>query len=133
MWYRRDLKQDSRIHVFLVDDNLTFLRNAKQFLKQQPELVVIGSARGGANALVKAKELRPEVIVIDLFMPGLSGLETISHLRNMLPEVGMFALNVQDSAAIRQSALAAGADDVIAKANMRTNLLPVIRWIARRR
>ncbi len=133
MWNRRDLQQDSRVHVFLVDDNVTFLRNATQFLKQQSELVVIGSARGGANALSRAKKLQPEVIVIDLLMPGLSGLETISHLRNMLPKAGIIALDVQDSTAMRQSALAAGADDLVAKANMYTNLLPVIRWIARRR
>jgi DNA-binding NarL/FixJ family response regulator len=125
-----DQEQNARIRILLVDDNLTFRRNAMALLQPQHELDSVGWAHRGANALVKAQELCPEVIVIDLWMPGLSGRETIPRLKNMLPAAGIIALNVLDSGVMRQAALAAGAHDLVAKANLHTELLPAIRQVA---
>lgn len=52
-------------------------------------MAVVGVAHGGEEALAQAQDLRPDVILIDLNMPGLSGLETIRRLRAMLPQVGI--------------------------------------------
>ena len=69
------------------------------------------------------------MVLIDLAMPGMPGLEAIPHLRRMLPELGIVALTVMNTKSFRQAALSAGADVFVPKASMRTDLLPAIRQI----
>jgi DNA-binding NarL/FixJ family response regulator len=118
------------ISVLLVDDNPVFLRIAARFLQQHDDVVVVGVAGGGEEALALAQDLQPELVVIDLAMPGLSGLATIPLLQVVLPEVGIIALTVLDTNSYRQAALAAGANDFVAKASLDTDLLPAIRRMA---
>lgn len=118
------------ISVLLVDDNPVFLRIAARFLQQHDDIVVVGAAGGGQEALALAQDLQPELVVIDLAMPGLSGLATIPLLQVVLPKVGIIALTVLDTNGYRQAALAAGANDFVAKASLDTDLLPAIRRVA---
>jgi DNA-binding NarL/FixJ family response regulator len=124
-----DVEETIKIRVLLVDDHEPFLRVATEFLQRHHELVVVGAARGGEEALAQAQALHPQIILLDLNMPGLSGLETIPHLRDMLPEVGIIALTLLDPRTYRQAALAAGAEDFVSKANLTTDLLPAIRRV----
>ena len=124
-----DLEEASKIRVLLVDDHEAFLRVATEFLQRHDELTVIGVARGGEEALAQAQDLRPEVVLIDLNMPGLGGLETIPLLRAMPPEAGIIALTLLDPKVYRQAALAAGADDFVRKADLSADLLPAIRRV----
>ena len=126
---RADLKDSSKIRVLVVDDNEAFLRVATDFLQRQHELTVVGAICGSEEALAQAQDLQPQVILIGLDMPGLTGLETISRLRNVLPGVGIIALTLLEGNAYRQAALAAGADDLVPKAELTTELLPAIRRV----
>jgi len=117
------------ISVLLVDDNPTFLRILGDFLGEEEDILVVGMARSGEEALVKAKELRPQVILLDLAMPGLNGFNTIPRLRSMMPDVRIIALTVLDANGYREAALTAGADDFVAKANLNTHLVPAIRRV----
>ena len=116
-----------QITVLLVDDNPTFLRIASRFLERQNEVVVAGTAGGGEEALLQARALRPQVILLDLAMPDLPGLDAIPRLRVILPEAHIIALTLLDSEGYRQAALAAGAEDFVSKTVMNTDLLPAIR------
>lgn len=118
------------ISIMLIDDNPGFLRATTQFLEAQKDMTVIGAVEGGAEALEKVQQLQPQVILVDLAMPGMPGLETIPHLRQMLPNVGIIALTVMNTSSFRKAALDAGADHFIPKPAMRTSLLPTIRKIA---
>ena len=118
------------ISVLLVDDNPGFLRIATRFLQEHDDVVVVGAAGGGEEALALVQDLQPDIVVIDLAMPGLSGLATIPLLQIVLPEVGIIALTVLDTNGYRQAALAAGANDFVAKASLDTDLLPAIRRVA---
>ena len=118
------------ISVLLVDDNPAFLRIATRFLQEHDDIVIVGAAGGGEEALALAQDLQPDIVVIDLAMPGLSGLETIPLLRAMLPEVGIIALTVLDINSYWQAALAAGANEFVPKASLSTDLLPAIRRVA---
>ena len=129
MFNPADLKEAIKIRVLLVDDHEAFLRVATEFLQRHEDLVVVGTARGGKEALAQAQELRPEVILVDLNMPGMNGMETIPRLRVMLPQAGIIALTLLDVNTYRRPALAAGADDFVAKANLTTDLLPAIRRV----
>ncbi len=118
------------ISILLVDDNPSFLRIATRFLQEHDDVVVVGTAGGGEEALTLVQDQQPDIVLIDLAMPGLSGLATIPLLRIVLPEVGIIALTVLDTNGYRQAALAAGANDFVPKANLDTDLLPAIRRVA---
>lgn len=119
------------IPVMLIDDNPVFLRATAQFLEAHDDIVVVGTASRGDEALEKIETLNPQAVLIDLAMPGLSGLATIPRLRHLMPDLGIIALTVMHSEGFRQAALTAGADVFIPKATMRIHLLPAIRELAR--
>jgi two-component system NarL family response regulator len=126
---RADLEDSFKIRVLLVDDNEPFRRAATDFLQRQHELIVVGVTCGGEEALTQAQDLGPQVILIGLDMPGMTGLEMITRLRNVLPGAGIIALSLLEGNAYRQAALAAGADDLVRKAELITKLLPAIRRV----
>lgn len=94
------------------------------------DVIVVGAAGGGEKGLIQAQEQRPDIVLLDLRMPGLSGLETIPLLRSMLPDVGIIALTLWRANGYREAALAAGADDFLSKFVLNTDLLPAIRPVA---
>ena len=120
------------ISVLIADDNPTFLRIVTRFLEEQSRktVSVVATAHGGEEALIQAEALRPQVVLIDLNMPGLSGLEAIPRLRRALPDAGIIAVTLLDTDGYRQAALAAGADDFVSKMTLNTELLPAIRRVA---
>lgn len=120
-----------KVSVMLVDDETTFLRIETLFLEThyKNEIHVVGTATGGEECLAKAQLLAPDVILIDLNMPGLSGLQTIPLLRIMFPEVRIIALTLNDSHHSRRAVLAAGGNELISKATMSTDLVPTIRRV----
>ena len=125
MLNQTDQRDSPKIRVLLVDDNEDFRRAATDFLQRQCELTVIGAIRG-KKALAQAQYLQPQVVLIGLDRPG---LETISRLRKVLPGAGIIALTLLNDNAYRQAALAAGADDLVRKAELPIDLLPAIRRV----
>lgn len=121
---------DNPTRILVVDDNSAFLRSASDFLSISEDMLVVGSAAGGQEALTRAPELRPHVILIDLNMRDLPGLQAIPRLRAAVPDAAVIAMTLWGSALHRQAALAAGADDFIDKASLVTDLLPAIGRVA---
>ena len=113
--------------VLLVDDDPRFLRILSDFLKSHAEIGSMSTAVGGEAAIAAARDLRPDVIVIDLIMPGMSGLEAIPRLRELLPEVYIIAISVATTNGYVTAALAAGADHFIPKRRLDRDLLPTLR------
>lgn len=126
-------KRMAPVSVLLVDDNPTFLHILSEFLDEEENILVVGQARSGEDALVKAKETQPQVILLDLAMPGLSGLDTIPRLRHMMPDTRIIALTVLDTNGYREAARAAGADEFIAKSDLNIELFPAIYRVMRSR
>lgn len=114
------------ISVLIIDDNPTFLRLASAILNRHPQIKTVGTILGGKDGLEIAARLKPDVALIDLVMPDLPGLEVISRLRETAPETGVVALTMFDEEAYRQAALEAGADELVRKDNIGTDLLPAI-------
>jgi len=119
------------ISLLLVDDSPIFLRLVSRFLSEQypDEVVIAGLAEGGEAGLAQAHALRPDIVLIDLAMPGLPGLKAIPRLRAALPKVGIIALTLMEPNGYRQAALAGGADEFVSKATLATDLLPAIRRV----
>jgi DNA-binding NarL/FixJ family response regulator len=118
------------IRVLLADDNPTFLHIAADVFRLYPELVLVGAASTPGQTLALAQELRPQVILVDLNLPGLLNFELIARLRQLLPQAGIIALNLLDAKGIyHQMALDIGADDLVDKGALVTNLLPVVQRV----
>lgn len=123
----------SHTSVMLIDDNPKFLRIASLFLEGNDEVTVVSSLNGGTDALAKANELRPDIVIVDLAMPDVPGLEVIPSIRKELPDTGIIALTLYDTDTYRQAALAAGADSFIAKSSMHVDLFPAIDELMEKR
>lgn len=121
------------VSVLLVDDSSSFLCFLTSFLEKccYDEVVVVGIARSGEEALAQAPDLQPQVILVDLHMPGLSGLEVIPRLREMLPEAGIIALTLLDLDPYRHAALEVGADCFVSKSTLSIHLLPAIQQVVK--
>lgn len=117
------------ISVLLVDDNPVFLGIVTRFLQQHEEIVVSGGVNSGEEALLQAHRLKPDVVLIDLAMPKVSGMEAILRLRAAWPRLGIIALTLLDTNGYRQAALTAGADEFVAKDNLNAELLPAIQRV----
>ena len=113
--------------LFLVDDSDIFLKALSRFLQRQPELTIVGTARSGIEAVASAAVTRPDVIVLDLAMPGMSGLEAIPLLREQLPVVQIIVLTLLETESYLSLVLSAGADAFISKDNLNETLIPAIR------
>jgi DNA-binding NarL/FixJ family response regulator len=117
--------------LLLVAAHSAFRDVTVRLLERYDELLILDKVWGNEQCLARAEKLRPQVILFDMDISGRSGLETISNLRAMLPEVGIIALSMLDVEEYRRAVLAAGADDMILKANLSTELVPTIRRVAR--
>jgi DNA-binding NarL/FixJ family response regulator len=119
------------VSVMLVDDNAMFAHLAARYLAEcsQGEVVVTGVAYSAEEALDLAPGLEPQVILLDLVMPGMTGLEAIPYLRVLLPKAAVIVLTSYHDRAYKEAALAAGAHDFVSKRSMDTDLLPAIRRV----
>jgi DNA-binding NarL/FixJ family response regulator len=105
--------------ILLVDDNERFLDLSRDFLESECKGVeVIGMAGSGREALGLLAETQPDLLIIDLAMPDMSGLELTEEVRSMLPGVPIIILTLFDSPRHRQAAIDAGADAFVPKTEM---------------
>jgi DNA-binding NarL/FixJ family response regulator len=118
------------IPVLIVDRNHTLLQAVTSILRRQPDLDVVGAVDEGDEALIQVQSLQPQVVLVSLDAPLLAGVDTISRLRMRTPEVAIIALTMLSGDAYRRAALFAGADAVVAKANLSADLLPTVRRLA---
>jgi len=126
-----DPKQQSKMHILFIAGNPTFRPVVTRFLGECDELNVVDILPASEKVLEQAQNLQPQVILLDLDTSDPSGLETLINLRTLLPEVGLIALSLLDADGYRQAVLAAGANDLVLKSNLSTDLFPAIRRAAR--
>ena len=118
------------IRIMLVDDHGVVRQGLRLFLKYDPELEVVGEASDGAEALRLARELRPDVVLMDLLMPVMDGIAATSAIRNELPETEVIALtSVLESAAVI-GAVKAGAIGYLLKDTQAPELCKAIKAAA---
>ena len=121
-----------KIRILLVDDSIAFLDIAAGFLSDHKNLIVVGTALNGDEALSLAADLHPDIVLLDVNMPGLSGIETTPHLRQILPRAGIIVLSFQNSETYKEAALVVGADDFVPKDTLAYALIPAILRVSQR-
>lgn len=97
------------IKILLVDDHTLFRSGVKLLLQRNPEFEVVGEASDGLEGVKRAKQLAPDVVLMDLNMPGLSGLEAMQLIIEDLPRTAVLMLTVSEAAEDLGAALKSGA------------------------
>jgi len=116
-----------QIRVLLADDHALFREGLASILDAQPDFRVVGEASDGLEAVVKAQELAPDLILMDVGMPGCDGLEATKHIKRELPHVTIVMLTVQDNEEKLFEAIKHGAQGYLLK-NMRSReMLKLLR------
>lgn len=118
------------IRVLLIDDHTLLRSGIKALLARQPGFEVVGEAADGLDGIKRAKELKPDVILLDLHMPGLSGREAVKILSRELPESHVVMLTVSEDAEDLLETLRTGASGYLLKNIDTQTLLDSIRRAA---
>ena len=115
------------IRIMLVDDHRMIREGLRMVLEDEDGLEVVAEAENGRQAVLVAKELGPDVIVMDVNMPALNGIEATRQIRELLPDVCVIGLSVEGDAGLVRSMLEAGACAYLQKDGPAEELLRTVR------
>jgi DNA-binding NarL/FixJ family response regulator len=122
-------RSGSLIRVLVVDDNEPFRRFVRATLSTKPELEITSEVSNGLEAVQKALELQPGLIVLDIGLPGLNGLEAARRIRKLSPKSTILFLSQEFSPEIIQEALCLGAVGYVIKAHAARDLLIAVESV----
>jgi DNA-binding NarL/FixJ family response regulator len=125
-------EQGMAIRLLLVDDDAGFRSTLRQLLEQRVEAQVLGEAGSGEDAIRLTNDLRPDVVLMDLAMPRMNGLEATRRLKTRWPDLAVVILTVHDEDVYRRTALAAGATAFLQKKMLGVDLWPTLVRIVNR-
>lgn len=119
----------SSVSILIVDDNQTIRRGIRSLLSSQPGWVVCGEAADGLEAVEKTKQFRPDVVLMDISMPRLNGIEATLIIRREVPESHVIIVSQNDPAIGARQASEIGARGYVAKSELGRTLLPSINRV----
>lgn len=111
----QDVAQMADVRVLIVDDQLPFREASRMVVEMTDGFVVAGEAENGEEAVEMARELKPDLILMDVQMPGIDGLEATRRIRGLVDPPPVAVMSTHESGDYRQTALAAGAYAFIPK------------------
>ena len=120
----------SNIRVILVDDHPIVLAGIKALLQSAPEVVLVGEATNGIEAIAAIRETKPDIAVVDISIPKMTGLAVLQRILQEQPELKVLILTLHDDRANVQQALAIGAQGYLTKRSAADELIRAIRAIA---
>jgi DNA-binding NarL/FixJ family response regulator len=115
--------------ILVVDDFAAWRLFLKTLLIVTPEWQVIGEAISGADALTKAKELKPDLVLLDIDLPDASGIDIARQLQTLAPNAKIVFLTTESSSAIVNAALGTGALGYLLKSQVVVELLPALKSV----
>ena len=117
--------------ILIVDDSATVRDVIRFFLESQQDLCVCGEAVDGVDAIEKAKALKPDLILLDLAMPRMNGVEAASVLKGLMPQVPIILFTMYNEALGRSLASAAGVSMVVSKPDGMSKLVECVQSVLR--
>lgn len=117
----------AKIRVLIADDHAVLRTGLKLLLSAQPDMEVVGEAADGGEAMAKARALRPDVILMDLTMPGIGGSEATRRIKDESPGIKVLVLTMHDDPSYLRHLLEAGASGYVVKKSADADLLLAIR------
>lgn len=117
--------------ILVADDHAILRSGLRLLIENEPQLKVVGEAADGEEALSKAVDLQPDLILLDINMPGLDGLSALPHLKQLVPDTRILILTMHDDVRYLQQALEHGASGYVLKKVVDNELLMAIQAVVR--
>jgi PAS domain S-box-containing protein len=115
------------VRVLIVDDYEFVRRGVRALLITDPEIEVVGEAADGEEAVSKVQQLKPDVVILDLSMPRMNGLQATREIKRLSSNIAVLMLSQHDSPQVAREALQAGAAEYITKSSLWSKLLPALQ------
>ena len=125
------MERNGHIRILLVEDHEAFRRHVSSMLREQANLQVIGEVGDGPQAVRQAEALQPDVILLDVGLPGINGLEAARHIRDVARKARIIFLTQESSPEVVQEAFDLGAWAYITKSQAGAELLPAVSAVSR--
>ena len=106
---------EMNIRILIVDDHQIFREGLRSMIEKKPGITVVGEAESGKTAIELARELLPDIVIMDIVMPDMNGIETTRHLAESLPQVKIIGLSMHDDVRFATEMLKAGASGFLLK------------------
>jgi two-component system response regulator NreC len=119
------------IRILIADDHGVLRAGLRALLNAEPDLEVAGEAADGYEALRMAAQTHPDVVLLDISMPGLGGIEVTRELKHALPEIHVLILTVHEDEGLLQEGIRVGASGYIIKRAVESELINAIRAVSR--
>lgn len=114
------------IRTLLVDDSIAILDSVERYVTSLPGVEVVGRACSGQQAIQLVAQLRPDLVLIDVTMPGMNGLEATQQIKKFPDAPRVIVLSIHEQAEYRDAALSAQADAYIAKSDLKSGLVATL-------
>ena len=115
------------MNLLIVDDNPVVRELVKRLVQTDPEMKVVAEAGDGEEAVRLARELNPDVVLMDLSMPRLDGIQATQRIKADRPEAKVVILTVHADEAYRKAAVESGADGFLSKKTLAAGLVPTLK------
>lgn len=119
----------NKIRVFLADDHLILREGIRSLLGKVPDIEIVGEAGEGGEAVDKVEQLLPDVVLMDITMPGMSGLEATRQIKQKYPQVKVLILTIHETNQYLSQMLQAGASGYVVKTTAASELISAIRAV----
>src|ERR1700681_933647 len=121
------------VRILVVDDHPIVRHGLRTLLGGRPEWEIIDEAEDGIEAVEKADRLKPDVVILDVSMPRMDGLEACRRIRKSVPRSEVLIVTQHDSPQMMREALAAGARGYVVKSNLARDLLEAVEEVSQHR
>jgi len=126
----RKFVEKKTIRILLADDHNIMRRGLRLLLERQPGFEVVGEAADGRQAAEQAEETKPDVVVLDIAMPNMSGIEAAQRIRALLPQAAIVILSMHSDEGYVLRALKAGAKGYLLKDSAESDLIEAIKAVS---
>lgn len=121
----------SDVHVVIADDHALVRQGLRSTIEGMPGFLVVGEAANGREAVAQATKLRPHIVVLDIGMPEMNGIEATGRIREALPQTEVLILTMHESDELTRQALAAGARGFLLKSDETSHIPAALRALAK--
>jgi len=117
------------MRILVIDDSLQFQRLVHRILEQKREFQVVGEGSDGLVAVQKANELKPDLVLLDIGLPKLNGIEAAKRIAQIIPSAKILFVTMNSDAAVVEAALNSGGQGYVLKADAGSELWPAIEAV----